>query len=197
MVSFQAQTEPHSGLTLQGCILLPRPAGILLFIAKVQVSHPAPSTIWVALTNVQVNIITTVHYTRHTCIYITVVLLFISSFYTSSIFLGRLAALHSLCTLQLYQAPDVQIKAFLVYIDDIMVILNWYSWPLKQKASWFILFIGGFLGFFRRHSFFLYCCCCTFSFLFSTSGRRKKKDIKSAVGNQVDLRVFVCAKTPF
>jgi hypothetical protein len=52
------------------------------------------------LTNVQVNIITTLHDTRHTCMYITLALLFISSSYTFSIFLGRLAALHSLCPLQ-------------------------------------------------------------------------------------------------
>jgi hypothetical protein len=43
------------------------------------------------LTNVQVNITTTIHDTWHTCIYITSALLFISSFYTSSILLGRLA----------------------------------------------------------------------------------------------------------
>ncbi len=48
MASFQAQTEPYSGLTLWACILLPRPASILLFIATVQVSHSVPSTIWVA-----------------------------------------------------------------------------------------------------------------------------------------------------
>jgi hypothetical protein len=53
------------------------------------------------LTNVQVNITTTLHDTCHTCIYITIVLLFISSFYTSSMFLGRLAVLHALRTLQL------------------------------------------------------------------------------------------------
>ncbi len=43
------------------------------------------------LTNVQVNITTTLHDTRYTYIYITSALLFISSFYTSSILLGRLA----------------------------------------------------------------------------------------------------------
>jgi hypothetical protein len=43
------------------------------------------------LTNVQVNIITTLHNIWHISIYITSALLFISSFYTSSILLGRQA----------------------------------------------------------------------------------------------------------
>ncbi len=43
------------------------------------------------LTNVQVNITTTLHDTWHTCIYIRVALLFVTSLYTSSILLGRLA----------------------------------------------------------------------------------------------------------
>jgi hypothetical protein len=47
------------------------------------------------LTNVQVNITTTLYDTWYTSIYITLVLLFISSIYTSSIFLGRLAAPNS------------------------------------------------------------------------------------------------------
>jgi hypothetical protein len=34
---------------------------------------PGPSTIWELLTNVEVNIITMLHDTRHTCIYITLV----------------------------------------------------------------------------------------------------------------------------
>jgi hypothetical protein len=101
MASFQAQTEPFSGLTLRACSLLPCPACILLFTATVQVSHPALLLSGWLLTNVQVNIITMLHNTRHTCIYITLVLLFISSFYTSSIFLGRLAALYSLRPLHL------------------------------------------------------------------------------------------------
>ncbi len=61
MASFQAQTEPHSHLTLWACILLPCPAGILLFIATVQVSHPRLLLSGWLLTNVQVNIITMLH----------------------------------------------------------------------------------------------------------------------------------------
>ncbi len=41
---------------------------------------PGPSTIWELFTNVQVNIIITLHDMRHTCIYITLVLLFIFFF---------------------------------------------------------------------------------------------------------------------
>jgi hypothetical protein len=63
----------------------------LLFIAMVQVSHQAPSAIWVASHYIQVNITTTLHDTWHTCIYITSALLLIPPFYTSSILLGRLA----------------------------------------------------------------------------------------------------------
>jgi hypothetical protein len=60
--------------------LLPHPTGILLFIATVQVSHPClPLSGWL-LTNIQVNIITTLHDMRHTCIYITLALIFIFFF---------------------------------------------------------------------------------------------------------------------
>ncbi len=120
MASFQAQTKPHSGLSLWACILLPHPSGILLFIATVQVSHPRlPLSGWL-LTNVQVNIITMLHDTRHTCIYITLVLPFIASFYTSSIFLGRLAALHSLCLLHLlpYHRTNVRQPTIAILWDN-------------------------------------------------------------------------------
>ncbi len=65
------------------------------------------------LTNVQGNITTTLQDTWHTCIYITLVLLLISSFYTSSIFLGRLAApnLHRLLQLHHSDTP-LKKKAF-------------------------------------------------------------------------------------
>jgi hypothetical protein len=64
------------------------------------------------LTNVQVNITTTLHDTRHTCIYITLVLLFISSLFTSSIFLGRLAVLNSLLLPQFLWLQDRRIIIF-------------------------------------------------------------------------------------
>ncbi len=93
-----------SGLKLSPILALPYEHGscchaqlnIWLFIATVQVSHTQHLLLsgWL-LTNVQVNITTMLHDTWHTCIYITLVLLFISSFYTSSIFLGRLAAPNS------------------------------------------------------------------------------------------------------
>jgi hypothetical protein len=101
MASFQAQTEPHSGLTLRACILVPCPAGILCLLQRIKFHTQHLLLFGWLLTDVQVNIITTLHDTRHTCIYVTLVLLSISSFYTSSIFLGRLAALHSLHPLQL------------------------------------------------------------------------------------------------
>ncbi len=62
---------------------------------------------WWLLTNVQVNITTTLHDTWHTCIYITLALQFISSFYTSSVFLGRLALLDSHRLLQVL--PEILI----------------------------------------------------------------------------------------
>ncbi len=51
------------------------------------------------LTNVQVNVTTMLHDTWHTCIYITIILLFTPS-YTSSILLGMLAVPDSYCLLQ-------------------------------------------------------------------------------------------------
>ncbi len=68
------------------------------------------------LTNVQVNITTTLHDTWHTCIYITLVLLFISSFYTSSIFLGRLAAPNSHHLLQQVLTNIKERFTFLSYV---------------------------------------------------------------------------------
>ncbi len=54
-----ASPYEHASVATPGCILL--------FIATVQVSHPClPLSGWL-LTNVQVNIITTLHDMRHTC----------------------------------------------------------------------------------------------------------------------------------
>jgi hypothetical protein len=80
--------------------LLPRPTQYLAVYCTAQVSPQRLLLSGRLLTNVQVNITTMLHDTWHTCIYITLVLLFISSFYTSSIFLGRLAVLHLLRLLQ-------------------------------------------------------------------------------------------------
>ncbi len=99
---------PRSGLRLSPTLASPHKhascchaqPGILLFIAAVQVSPQRLLLSGWLLTTVQVNITTTLHNTWHTRIYITLVLLFISSFYTSSIFLVRLAVLHSLRPLQ-------------------------------------------------------------------------------------------------
>ncbi len=74
---------------------MPRPAGICCLLQLFKFHTQCLLLSGWLLTNIQVNIITTLHDIGHTCIYITWVLLFISSFYTSSIFLGRLAALHS------------------------------------------------------------------------------------------------------
>jgi hypothetical protein len=73
MASCRALTEPHSSLTLWACIMLPR----IQFIATVQVSPQCLLLSGWLLTNVQVNITTTLHDTWHTCIYITLVLLFV------------------------------------------------------------------------------------------------------------------------
>jgi hypothetical protein len=87
------------------------------------------------LTNVQVNIITMLHDTRHTCIYITLVLLFISSFYTSSIFLGRLAALHSLRPLQyvyiiyiyIHTYIHKHVNTYILQTERKFVFLGWQT----------------------------------------------------------------------
>ncbi len=66
------------------------------------------------LTDVQVDITTTLHDAWHTCIYITLALLFILSSYTSSILLGRLAVPDSYLLLHYCPAsrPDLLIWGF-------------------------------------------------------------------------------------
>jgi hypothetical protein len=88
--------------------------------AQVTPQHLLPSG-WL-LTNVQANITTMLHDTGYTCIYITLVLLFIFFFLISSIFLGRLAVLHSFCPLQVQ---------WLLYLD-----------LTNQCKNWAELFIG-------------------------------------------------------
>ncbi len=95
MASFQAWTEPHTGLSLWACSLLPRPTQYLAVYCNG--SGFTPSTFCYlggfSLIYKYLNIITMLHNICyvHTCIYITSALLFFSSFYTSSILLGRLA----------------------------------------------------------------------------------------------------------
>jgi hypothetical protein len=76
MALFQAWTEPHSGLSLRACIMLPCPTQYLAVYYSG--SGFTPNALlqsgWL-LTNVQVNNITRTTYV-HTCIYITLVLLF-------------------------------------------------------------------------------------------------------------------------
>jgi hypothetical protein len=68
---------PHS---LWACILLPRPTRYLAVYCNGSSFIPPPSSIWGLLTNVQVNIIIILQDTRHTCIYITLVQLFVFFF---------------------------------------------------------------------------------------------------------------------
>jgi hypothetical protein len=75
MASFQARTEPLSGLSLWACFLLPRPARYLAVYCNGSSFTPSA---FCYLTNVQVNITTTLHDTWLTCIYITSALLLIS-----------------------------------------------------------------------------------------------------------------------
>jgi hypothetical protein len=87
MASLQTQTEPHFGLTLWACILLSRPARYLAVYCNGLSFTPSA---FYNLGCFSLMYCTSKHHdTTHTCIYITLVLLFISSFYTSSIFLGR------------------------------------------------------------------------------------------------------------
>jgi hypothetical protein len=70
MASFQAQTEPYSGLTPRACILLPCQlvSRCLLQWFKFHTQRLLLSG-WL-LNNVQVNIITTLHDIWHACIYV-------------------------------------------------------------------------------------------------------------------------------
>jgi hypothetical protein len=102
MALFQAQTEPCSGLTHEHASCCHAQLVSYCLLQWLKFHTPGLLLSGWLLTNVQVNIIMTQHSTRHTCIYITLVLLLISSFYTSSIFLGRLAALHSLRHLHMH-----------------------------------------------------------------------------------------------
>jgi hypothetical protein len=141
MASLQAQTEPYSGLTHEhaSCCHAQLVSCCLLQRFKFHTQHFLLSG-WL-LTNVQVNIITTLHDTRHTCIYIRLALPFISSFYTSSIFLGRLAALHSLRPLHLYINISNYIQWRKRKINTIKYLwLVWHRWDRVQYDK-----VGGYL----------------------------------------------------
>ncbi len=102
MASFQAWTEPHSGLSLWACILLP--CLTQYFAVYYSGSGFTPNVFLLSgrlLPNVQVNNITMLHaicahmYIHH------IALLFFSSFYTSSILLGWLADPDPSCRIHL------------------------------------------------------------------------------------------------
>ncbi len=92
---------PRSGLKLSPILASPYEhasychAQLAVYCNGSSFTPSAPLLSGWLLTNVQANITTILHNTWYTYIYITIVLLFISSFYTSSIFLGRLAAPNS------------------------------------------------------------------------------------------------------
>ncbi len=80
MALFHAQTEPHSGLTLWACICCHARLVSCCLLQQFKFHNLRfPLSGWL-ITNVQVNIIATLHDTRHTCIYITLVLLLIFFF---------------------------------------------------------------------------------------------------------------------
>ncbi len=93
------------------------------FMTAVQVSPQRLLLSGWLLTNVQVNITTMLHDTGHTCIYITLAFTYsCSSFYTSSIFLGRLAVLHSLCPLQYSTINSNHINPPVCHISNVLII---------------------------------------------------------------------------
>jgi hypothetical protein len=125
---------PCSGLKLSPILASPyehascycAQPSILLFIATVQVSHLVPSAIWVAS-----------HYyiskhhnnaTRHKAHmyiqYITSALLFISSSYTSSILLGRLAVPNPSCRLQVCYIKKTKNTSYLWLLDINILYVN-------------------------------------------------------------------------
>ncbi len=89
---FQAKTEPHSGLTIWSCILLPRPTQYLAVYCNGSSFTPS-AFCYLGGFSLMYRYTSQQRYTAyvHTCIYITSALLFFSSLYTSSILLGRLA----------------------------------------------------------------------------------------------------------